>query len=142
MRSRTGSRILRASSGSRSASSSIEPLRSAKSTVTCFRSPSRLVRDARICWATWRGVYDSGETNRADAGVAARTEAPHSEQKLADAARDVPQLGHFIEVVAFPRGEPSPFARGKSSDPALLASTTLGDNRRVESRDDRSRGLG
>ena len=32
---------MRASSGSRSASSSIEPLRSAKRTVTCLRSPSR-----------------------------------------------------------------------------------------------------
>ena len=41
MCSSTGSRSLRASSGSRSASSSIEPLRSAKSTVTCLRSPSR-----------------------------------------------------------------------------------------------------
>ena len=40
MCSSTGSSSLRASSGSRSASSSIEPLRSAKSTVTCLRSPS------------------------------------------------------------------------------------------------------
>src|SRR5690242_5718811 len=48
MRSRTGSRILRASSGSRSASSSIEPLRSANSTVTCLRSPSSADFDARI----------------------------------------------------------------------------------------------
>src|SRR3989442_16023170 len=44
MCSTTGSRILRASSGSRSASNSIEPLRSAKSTVTCLRSPSRVSR--------------------------------------------------------------------------------------------------
>ena len=34
-----GSRTFRASSGSRSASSSIDPLRSANSTVTCLRSP-------------------------------------------------------------------------------------------------------
>ena len=41
MCSRTGSRSWRASSGSRSASSSMEPFRSANSTVTCLRSPSR-----------------------------------------------------------------------------------------------------
>jgi hypothetical protein len=42
----TGSRSRRASSGSRSASSSIEPLRSAKRTVTCLRSPALF--DVRI----------------------------------------------------------------------------------------------
>ncbi len=48
--------ILRACLGSRSASSSIEPFRSAKRTVTCFRSPSRaalewgcVLRGARGC---------------------------------------------------------------------------------------------
>src|SRR5438309_302311 len=56
MRSSSGSRILRASSGSRSASSSIEPLTSAKSTVTCLRSPSSAVREARIFSARCLGV--------------------------------------------------------------------------------------
>ena len=41
------SRSLRASSGSRSASSSMEPLRSAKRTVTCLRSPSKAVLSPR-----------------------------------------------------------------------------------------------
>jgi hypothetical protein len=61
IRSSTGSRILRASSGSRSASSSIEPLRSAKSTVTCLRSPSRTVLEVRIFSARCFGVYVSGD---------------------------------------------------------------------------------
>ena len=39
---------LPASSGSRSASSSMEPLRSANSTVTCLRSPARALRDVKI----------------------------------------------------------------------------------------------
>ena len=47
---------LRASSGSRSASSSIEPLRSAKSTVTCLRSPSRAALEVRIFSARCLGV--------------------------------------------------------------------------------------
>ena len=38
----------RASSGSRSARSSMEPLRSANSTVTCLRSPSRALREVKI----------------------------------------------------------------------------------------------
>src|SRR5262249_42904834 len=41
--------MARASSGSRSASSSIDPLRSANSTVTCLRSPSRAAREVRLC---------------------------------------------------------------------------------------------
>jgi acetyl-CoA hydrolase len=48
MRSSTGSSSLRASSGSRSVSNSMEPLRSAKRTVTCFRSPSSAVLEVRI----------------------------------------------------------------------------------------------
>src|SRR5262249_34452266 len=71
MCSRTGSRILRASSGSRSASSSIEPLRSAKSTVTCLRSPSRAALDVRILSARCLGVYASGEGARDAAAVSA-----------------------------------------------------------------------
>ncbi len=55
-----GSRSLPASSGSRSASSSIEPFRSAKRTVTCLRSPSSAAREVRIFSARCFGVYDSG----------------------------------------------------------------------------------
>jgi hypothetical protein len=51
---------LAAFSGSRSASNSIEPLRSAKSTVTCLRSPSRAALEGRIFSARCLGVYESG----------------------------------------------------------------------------------
>jgi class 3 adenylate cyclase len=54
--SSTGSRSFRASSGSRSARSSIEPLRSAKSTVTCLRSPSRALLEVMIFSARCLGV--------------------------------------------------------------------------------------
>jgi hypothetical protein len=47
---------LRASSGSRSASSSMEPLRSAKRTVTCLRSPSSAALEVRIFSARCLGV--------------------------------------------------------------------------------------
>ena len=46
--SSAGSRSCRASSGSRSPSNSIDPFRSANSTVTCLRSPSSAVREVRI----------------------------------------------------------------------------------------------
>jgi putative ABC transport system substrate-binding protein len=45
-----------ASSGSRSASSSMDPFRSAKSTVTCLRSPSRALFEVRIFSARCLGV--------------------------------------------------------------------------------------
>src|SRR5215510_3755485 len=77
MCSSTGSRIFRASSGSRSASSSIEPFRSAKSTVTCLRSPSSAALDVRIFSARCLGVYDSGEGARTAVTDAAWTDVPH-----------------------------------------------------------------
>src|SRR4030095_8662848 len=58
-----GSRILRAASRGRPRSSSIEPLRSAKRTVTCLRSPSRALLDVRIFSARCFGVYVCGELN-------------------------------------------------------------------------------
>src|SRR5262245_55776789 len=81
IRSRTGSRSLRASSGSRSTSSSIEPFRSAKSTVTCLRSPSRAALDVRICSARCFGVYDAGDVAAAAVALPA-IGAPHSWQNL------------------------------------------------------------
>src|SRR5262249_56512901 len=77
MCSSTGSRILRASSGSRSASNSIEPLRSAKRTVTCLRSPSSAALDVRIFSARCLGVYDSGDGARGAAAGSAVTGVPH-----------------------------------------------------------------
>src|SRR5438477_11362308 len=60
-----GSRIFRASSGSRSASSSIEPFRSAKSTVTCLRSPSSAVFEVRI-FSQVLGRTGLGDLERSD----------------------------------------------------------------------------
>src|SRR5262245_59180167 len=72
----------------------MDPLRSAKSTVTCLRSPSRAVRDTRICSARCRGVYASGVENRVDTGEVAAPAmgSPHSVQNFADAVRLVPHL--------------------------------------------------
>src|SRR5215470_16775948 len=106
MCSRTESRILRASSGSRSARNSIDPLSSAKSTVTCLRSPSSARRDVRIFSARWRGVYVSGEAKRVDGAEAVVAVAvpglapalppapvgrPHSLQNFAVGPSCVPQ---------------------------------------------------
>jgi hypothetical protein len=77
MRSSTGSRSLRASSGSRSASNSIESLRSAKRTVTCLRSPSRAALDVRIFSARCFGVYASGDVNRGSTVACDATGVPH-----------------------------------------------------------------
>src|SRR5439155_8009974 len=93
MCSSTGSRSLRASSGSRSASSSIEPFRSAKSTVTCFRSPSRAPLDVRIFSARCLGIYDSGEANRPPGSVTA-IGAPQEPQNLLPGGTSVPQATH------------------------------------------------
>jgi len=69
MRVSTGSRSFRTSSGSRSASSSIEPLRSVKRTVTCLRSPSRAAFDVRIFSTRCVGVYEFGAANLAVGAV-------------------------------------------------------------------------
>src|SRR5262245_8730807 len=74
----TGSRSLRASSGSRSARTPMEPFRSAKSTVTCFLSPSSAPFEVRILSARCFGVYDCGELN-------------FGSVKVGTGARDFPQ---------------------------------------------------
>src|SRR5712692_9163403 len=98
IRSRTGSRILRASSGSRSASSSIEPLRSAKRTVTCLRSPSSAALEVRIFSARCLGVYDRGEAKAAEPwrGCAWTpvTRAPHFPQNANPSGLAKPHEGH------------------------------------------------
>src|SRR5262245_50720197 len=77
----TGSRSFRASSGSRSASNSIEPFMSANNTVTCLRSPSRALLEVRIFSARCFGVYDCGDANLG-AAAACTSDAPHCPQNL------------------------------------------------------------
>src|SRR6185295_16007806 len=95
MRSSTGSRIRRASSGSRSARSSMDPLRSANITVTCFRSPSRAARPPRIRSARCAGVYALGEAYAAGgegaAGLVLESAVPQPPQKVDPASLTKPQ---------------------------------------------------
>src|SRR5262245_55811354 len=97
MCSSTGSRSFRASSGSRSARSSIEPFRSAKRTVTCLRSPSSAAREVRIFSARCRGVYAAGEANGATLGSPGRpgaSDSPHFRQNFAVSRLASPQPAH------------------------------------------------
>src|SRR6266511_30505 len=82
--------VLFASSGSRSARSSIEPLRSAKSTVTCLRSPTRATPDVWIFSARCWGVYACGEALAA----APSSRFPHPLQKRAPPGFSCPHPGH------------------------------------------------
>src|SRR5919109_3804515 len=95
MYSRTGSRSWRASSGSRSASNSIELFRSANKTVTCLRSPSSTRFEVWIFSTKCPGVYLTGDGN-CGAGVVAGcalSGVPHSLQNLARGSASVPQCG-------------------------------------------------
>ena len=92
MCSSTGSRSLRASSGSRSASSSIEPFRSANSTVTCLRSPSRAVLGGEdLLGQVLRACSAPGGPNLA-VGIV-RSGAAHWPQNLFSGGFPAPQDG-------------------------------------------------
>src|SRR5437867_829426 len=126
MRSITGSRSLRASSGSRSASSSIEPLRSAKRTVTCLRSPSSALLEVRIFSARCLGVYVWGELNRGSTGLAvAVSDLPQPPQNFSPPSLRKPHEGQ-VEANESPHSpqkrRPSRFSvwhRGQSISAAL-----------------------
>src|SRR5262249_21899094 len=83
---------VRASSGSRLASSSSEPLISANSTVTCLRSASRECFDVRIFSTRYLGVYASGDKNfgAGPVNLPASKRFPHSLQNLCERALPVP----------------------------------------------------
>src|SRR5262245_9561242 len=76
----------------------MEPLRSAKSTVICLRSPSRAALEVRMRSARCLGVYVSGEMKRRVVGSAdAELDLvgwAHSEQNLAVGESCAPQLTH------------------------------------------------
>src|SRR5271168_3764701 len=95
-----GSMIARASSGSRSCSSSVEPLISANSAVTVLRSPSRFseagVSATRIgesfdCFAEAAGGCPSGAPHSPQKRLSAGLSAPHFGQRFASGAPQSPQ---------------------------------------------------
>src|SRR6266478_920604 len=128
MRSSTGSRSCRASSGSRSASNSIELLRSAKRTVTCLRSPSRALLEVRIFSARCLGVYVWGELNRGSTGLAvAISDLPQPPQNFSPPSFRKPHEGQVDandSLHSPQKRRPSRFSarhRGQSISSALLS---------------------
>src|SRR5437867_8698830 len=97
----------RASSGSTLSSSSIEPRRSAKSAVTCFRSPSSEAREASIFVARCEGVKAAGGAifglERRSA-VAAEPRGGASLRPAGRAAALEPDAAGFAEGGALERG--------------------------------------
>src|SRR5208337_3392638 len=91
-----GSTIARASSGSRSCSSSVEPLISAKSAVTVLRSPSRF-SGAGVS-ATRIGESFDFFAEAAPAG--APSAMPHSPQKRLPAGLSAPHFGQRFATAA------------------------------------------
>src|SRR5262249_60591491 len=71
----------------------MEPLRSANSTVTCLRSPSRAVLEVRIFSARCFGVYASGGGGRRGDAPGSRR-APHSPQNFWVGALPAPHCRH------------------------------------------------
>src|SRR5262249_22456005 len=87
-------------SGSRSLARAVKPTVSAKSTVTCLRSPSRALRAVRILSARCLGVYDAGEaTLAAGAGGCARL-WPQALQKRLSGGFTWLHAGHTLSSVA------------------------------------------
>src|SRR6516162_2773584 len=86
---RAGSTIARASSGSRSSISSMEPLMSANSAVTVLRSPSRFSATAL---STTR--IDESFSFFGDAGADEPSDVPHSSQNFAPGLFLEVHLGH------------------------------------------------
>src|SRR6516164_10569361 len=89
----------RASSGSRSSMSSIEPLMSANNAVTVLRPPSRAALSACSALTPTR----TGTTTAADATGSATSRVPHCLQKLASEGFSAP---HFAQRPA--NGLPQP----------------------------------
>lgn len=94
-----GSRSRRASSGSRSATCSVDPFMSEKSTVTCFRSPSRAASEVRTRLARGLGAWKYGDANRGETICPvpmAGEGVPQLSQNLLSAVKLVPQTAQRI----------------------------------------------
>src|SRR5215831_19643127 len=92
--SSTGSRSERASSGSRSRRSSMELLRSAKSTVTVFRSPACAAGEVRIFSARCRGGRAGGAESVTATGPPSAF--AHCPQKRFSGGFDAPHFGQRV----------------------------------------------
>src|SRR5258708_1631637 len=90
-----GSTIARASSGSRSCISSVEPFRSANSAVTVLRSPSGAVEASGPSGVTrMLGAIDAAGDELAAAGAASpASAAPQSSQNPDEGAFSAPHFG-------------------------------------------------
>src|SRR5208282_1538520 len=86
--------IARASSGSKSCSSSVEPLMSANSAVTVLRSPSSF--SVSGAWVTRTDDASAGWV--VAFGLAPARGAAHSLQNLAPGLEVAPQRGHFAAI--------------------------------------------
>src|SRR5215510_13310087 len=103
MSSRTGSRSWRASSGSRSATYSVDPFMSAQRIVICFRSPSRVVVDLSIRLARLLEALEGRVSDRLEAACPTLGEvrdAPQLSQNLLSAVKELPQTGQSVPNVA------------------------------------------
>src|SRR5712691_7005386 len=88
----------------------MEPLRSANSTVTCLRSPSRAALEVRIFSARCFGVYDEGdfvETAGTVGPTPTPSPCPHFLQNLWVGALVVPQPPQTIASFAPHSGQKS-----------------------------------
>src|SRR4029434_7345250 len=87
-------------SGSRSLARAVKPTASAKSTVTCLRSPSRALRELRILSARCLGVYDDGEQTLAAGAASCARLWPHALQKRLPGGLTWLHAGHTTSSVA------------------------------------------
>src|SRR6266567_5185296 len=72
----------------------MEPLRSAKRTVTCLRSPSRAALEVRIFSAKCLGVWESSEAKRGRLGDSEATGVPHLLQNRDPGGSSLSQESH------------------------------------------------
>src|SRR5438046_540417 len=102
------------SSGSRRSEMDVKPETSAKSTLTCLRSPESAARSFRIRAARCAGVYARGDSNRGDATARA---AEFLSRRDAGAARGTHHVERRAALLAEPharavlgstRGAPHP----------------------------------
>src|SRR3989441_9770176 len=108
--------------------SEVEFAMSQKRTVTCFRSPSRALREVRIFSARCLGVYVCGELNRGSTGLAvAVTDLPQPPQNFSPPSFRKPhewQVDANDSLHSPQKRRPSRFSarhRGQSISSALLS---------------------